>query len=107
MSVQDFPGDRSSGAGHGSIYDPVYLSVIRLEAKIDAFMKMQALRDETVMNELNHIRDDHERKFSDHEARMRTQESRKMVEPRTVWAAFGLMTTFGSLVIAIINLATR
>ena len=53
------------------------------------------------------MREDWTRERGDHESRIRKLEERRYVEPKTVWTAFGIMLTLGSLIVAIINLATR
>lgn len=108
MSQPD-ESDRSFTAGHSSIYNPdrVYLALLRVEGQLDTLIKTQAIRDQAVNLELQRIRDDKERAHEDHETRMRKLEERRYVEPKSVWFAVGFFVTLGSLIVAIINLATK
>lgn len=107
-------GDRSFTAGHTGIEGSVLLQLVRLEGQMDTLIKTSEIQRGAVTLELKHIREDIERnnqlyaqRDADYETRLRALESRKYVEPKTVWMAFGLFLTFGSLVVAIINLAMR
>lgn len=107
MSQPD-ESDRSFTAGHSSIYpDRVYLALLRVEGQLDTLIKTQAIRDQAVNIELQRIRDDKDRMHGDFEARMRKLEERRYVEPKSVWFAVGFFVTLGSLIVAIINLATK
>lgn len=108
MEQPDESSDRSLRAGHSAVYpDRVYLALLRVEGQLDTLVKMQAIRDQTVNLELQRIRDDKDRMHGDFEARMRRLEERRYVEPKSVWFAVGFFVTLGSLIVAIINLATK
>jgi hypothetical protein len=104
------------------MYDPVHLAIMELKGKLDTLIQVNQLREQAQNLELKQMRDDAARWQQDHEARLRllegripgsmeqrmlNLEGRKYVEPRTVWTATALLVTFGSLIVAIINLATR
>jgi hypothetical protein len=108
--------------GHSSKYDPVHMAIMELKGKLDTLIQVNQLREQAQNLELKQMRDDSARWQQDHEARLRllegripgsmeqrmlNLESRKYVEPRTVWTATALLVTFGSLIVAIINLATK
>jgi hypothetical protein len=98
------------------------MAIMELKGKLDTLIQVQQLREQAQNLELKQMRDDAARWQQDHEARLRllegripgsmeqrmlNLEGRKYVEPRTVWTATALLVTFGSLIVAIINLATR
>jgi hypothetical protein len=98
------------------------MSILELKGKVDTLMQVNQLREQAQNLELKQMRDDAAAWRNDHEARLRLLEGRipgsmeqriidlekrKYVEPRTVWTATALLITFGSLIVAIINLATR
>lgn len=83
------------------------LGILRVETKLDGFMQLQQIRDENVMREIKHLRETHVTTSADHESRIRNLEGKRYVEPKTVWTAFSILTTIGSLIIAIVNVATR
>lgn len=119
------PGDedgRSAVTGHSGIYDPTHLAVMELRGKIDTLTQVIELRERAQNLELkqmrdlmNSWRDDHEQRLrllegrvpGSLEARLASLELRKYVEPKTIYLAAALLATFGSLVVAIINLAIR
>lgn len=101
-------------AGHRSTVDQVHIAVIKLDGKLDSFVQVYKIRNDGFDAELrkihetqvmNHAAED--RRYMDHENRVRALESRRYVEPKTVWQAVGLLTTIGSLVIAVVSIATR
>lgn len=98
------------------------MAILELKGKLDTLIQVNQLREQTQNLELKQMREDAARWQSDHETRLRLLEGRvpgslenrindlekrKYVEPRTVWVATGLLVTFGSLIVAIIGLATR
>lgn len=99
-SDDDVGDDRSFGVtrtiGHNNIVTQMRVEFAAFAARFDTFLKMQAARDKTLNDQV-----------IDHEKRLRELEQRRYVEPKTVWAAIALLFTFGSLVVAIIGLATR
>ena len=108
MTQPDDSSDRSFSTGHSSIYpDRVYLALLRVEGQLDTLIKTQAIRDQAVNMELQRIRDDKDRMHGDFENRLRKLEERRYVEPKAVWLAVGFFVTLGSLIVAIINLATK
>jgi hypothetical protein len=108
VSQPDESSDRSYTTGHSSVYpDRVYLALLRVEGQLDTLIKTQAIRDQTVNLELQRIREDKDRMHGDFETRLRKIEERRYVEPKSVWFAVGFFVTLGSLIVAIINLATR
>ena len=115
-------GDGRSTTGHPGNYDPVHLSILELKGRIDTLIQVNGMREQAHNLELKQMRNDANRWQQDHEARLRllegrmpgsmeqrmlNLESRKYVEPKTVWTATALLVTFGSLIVAIINLATQ
>jgi hypothetical protein len=109
VSHPDTPsrGRSPNATGRDVRSDDVYIAVIQLQGKVDALIQTSAIRDDAFVIEIKRIREDWVRDRSDHEDRIRKLEERRYVEPKTVWTAFGIMLTFGSLIVAIINLATR
>jgi hypothetical protein len=105
LTLPDLPerGRSQNVTGREDRYNQIYIAVIQLQAKIDALTQVIALRDAAFNDQLRRI---HEEQL-DHENRLRQLELRRVVEPRTVWTAFGLTITGGGLLIAIINLITR
>ena len=98
------------------------MAIMELKGKLDTLIQVNQLREQAQNLELKQMRDDAHRWQQDHEARLRLLEGRipgsmeqrimdlekrKYVEPRTVYMATGLFLTFGSLVVAIINMAIR
>jgi hypothetical protein len=98
------------------------MSILELKGKVDTLIQVNQLREQAQNLELKQMREDAARWQNDHETRLRllegripgsmeqrmlNLEGRKYVEPRTVWTATALLVTFGSLIVAIINLATR
>lgn len=98
------------------------MAILELKGKVDTLIQVNQLREQAQNLELKQMRDDAARWQQDHEARLRILEGRlpnsmeqrvldlerrKFVEPKTVWTAVGLLITFGSMLVAIINLATR
>ena len=115
MAHPNVSGGRSdTGGNRDDRYDQVYIAVVTLGGKVDALIQTQAIRDETIHSEFRRLREDiardrteFSRDHADHENRIRKIEERRYVEPKTVWTAFGFTLTFGSLIVAIINLITR
>lgn len=70
-------------------------------------MQVQALRDDAILKEVKYMRDTFVTTSTDHEARIRTLEGKRYVEPRTVWTAFSILSGVGSLIVAIVNILTR
>lgn len=109
----DGAGDRDDGrswhATGRSIHDEnrTELTIVRLEAKFDGFIQAQQIRDATITRDLTYIRETHVATSTDHEARIRLLEQKRYVEPKTVWTAFTILTAIGTLVVAIVNLATK
>lgn len=93
--------------GHDDSYGQVYIAVIQLQGEVKALTAMIALRDAGFNDEIRRMREDGQRERTDHETRIRVLEARRYVDPKTVWSAFGLTVTLGSLIVAIINLITR
>jgi len=98
------------------------MAIMELKGKLDTLIQVQQLREQAQNLELKQMREDSARWQNDHEARLRLLEGRvpgslenrivdlekrRYVEPKTVYLATGLFLTFGSLIVAIINLATR
>lgn len=99
MSPRD-EGDRSDySAGRYFLSDDIRLILTRLEGKVDSALEIQKIRDEV----FTRAHQDHGTKLQDHELRLRVQEARRYVEPKTVWTAVTVMVGIGSLFIAIIN----
>lgn len=114
---------RSAVTGPTSRYDPIQFAIMELNGKIGTLTQILEIRENTQNLELKHLREamnqqhqDHEARLrlleqrpllSDMETRMRVMEQRPYVAPKTVWTALALLLTFGGLVIATINLATR
>lgn len=86
---------------------PLQIELIKLNAKFDTLMQTQQLRDAATNSELRHIREDINKNNVDHETRIRNLESRRYVEPKTVWAATATLTALGGLAVAIINAITK
>jgi hypothetical protein len=103
----DFADGRSTLTGHHDPEVRIALTLARIDAKITTFTTAQAIRDEGFMNDIRFIRESSTTKFTDHESRIRLLEGKRYVESRTVWMAFGAFTAVGSLIIAIIGVATK
>lgn len=105
MSLND--DGRSHLTGRQPSYDPLYVAIMELKARLDTLIQVTQIREETQALELKHIRESLSQQHTDHETRLRELERRRYVEPRAIWTALGILTAVGSLLVAIINVATR
>lgn len=111
--MSSLPHDFGSGNDDRSDYltghraTDAALIYTRLDARISTFMATQTARDESLATDIRYLRESSTTRFADHESRIRILEARQYVTPKTIWAAFGLMTTIGSIIVAIIGIALR
>lgn len=75
------------------------MTLARLESKLDTALQVQKVRDEVFTRSHQEIN----QRLQDHEVRIRYQEGRRYVEPKTVWIAVGVLVAAGSLLVGVIN----
>lgn len=99
-------------AGHSSIYTE--LMITQFNAKLDLLAATQKLHNEAFLAAMNALRElvanrfnDLETRTADHELRLRVQEARRYVEPRTVWTAISVLVAAIGVAVAIIGLIAK
>lgn len=86
-------------AGRHYSPDDIVVTMARIESKIDTALQVQKVRDEVFTRSHQDIN----QRLQDHEIRIRYQEGRRYVEPKTVWIAVGVLVSAAAVMVAIIN----
>ena len=90
-----YPEENNPAAG-ASLLQQLHIAMIRLDGKADT--------QNTSLKELKTVI---EKRFEDHEARIRLMESRPYVAPATVWKVVGFLVTVIALVVSVIGIILR
>lgn len=89
--------------GHFPNYDQLYFTIADLRGRLESFIQVATIREETQRSELQRLREDMIQRERDHEERIRGLEQRRYVEPRAVWTAVGVAVAALGVFTAIIN----
>jgi hypothetical protein len=97
------PADGRGFPGHSANYDQMYFTIADLRGRLESFIQVASLREETQRLELQRLREEMIQRDRDHEERIRLLEQRRYVEPKAVWTAIGVSVAALGVFTAIIN----
>lgn len=98
---QQQSGGQSISIGLRDVYDSVQdlaKSYTALSAKIDTALISQTMSQQSIAQTLADMRHD----LNDHEARLRVQEGRAFITPKSMWTAIAVLIAALSAIIGII-----